>query len=93
MYRVHRENGASLLLLTSRIQVQTVLAGLPKADLDPIGHDLVNHRLFKQNITMNTVSIEGNWCVVDSENNFQVYGALVSGAKLSDHFWTHDWRW
>ncbi len=74
-------------------QIQKVLNRLSKEDLDRLDMTGLINLLLKQNITVKTVPIEGKWCEVDSEDDFQIYDTLISDSESSGHFWSHDWRW
>ena len=49
--------------------------------------------LLAAGVIVRTVTVQGRWVEVDSENDVRVYEACLADAEAGAHAWSHDWRW
>ena len=69
-------------------QIKGLLDKLPKNLISRLDMTTMLRLLVESGIKINTISTNGRWCEVDSENDLRVYEK-----NLSNFDWMHDWRW
>ncbi len=70
-------------------QIQAVLAPLGEPELDKLDMTSLFSLLLEQGIGIAAVPVDGKWCEVDTEHDYNIYRKQLQKAGS----WKHDWRW
>ncbi len=70
-------------------RIRAFLGGLSATERDRLDMTSLLRRLLERGQEIVAVPVQGQWCEVDSERDWQLYQSRLS----ADDPWSHDWRW